>query len=127
MREVYAALGTRSFRLAAMGLRALLEEVMNSKLGDIGGFDQKMEAMVKGGLLSEFQKEVLDPTLELGHAAIHRGHQPSGQQIQAALVVVESLLNLMFVQSKAIESIKEGVEPRQRKVKAAIQDKNAPP
>lgn len=97
-----------------MGLRALMDELMNNTVGDIGGFEAKVKKMIADGFLSKFQKEVLDPTLELGHAAIHRGHQPSGNQIDAALGIVQGLLELFYVQKKAVEKLKTGVKPRQQ-------------
>jgi hypothetical protein len=97
-----------------MGLRALLEDLMTHRLGDIGGFDDKVKRMVSDGDLSKVQKQVLDPTLELGHAATHRGHLPSASQLEAALSVVESLLQLFFVQSQLVDELKAGVKPRQR-------------
>jgi hypothetical protein len=96
-----------------MGLRALMDELMTNTLGDIGGFDVKVKRMVADGFLSKVQKDVLDPTLEFGHAAIHRGHQPSGSQTDAALGIVEGLLNLFYVQSKVVAKLKAGVKPRQ--------------
>lgn len=129
--EVYTALRSRSYRLVAMGLRALMDELMNNTIGDVGGFEAKVKRMVADGYLSRFQKEVLDPTLELGHAAIHRGHQPSGNQIDAALGIVQGLLELFYVQKKAVEKLKTGVKPRQQqkpadKVDAAKDGKQQP-
>lgn len=113
--EIYTALQSKSFRLVAMGLRALMDELLNHTIGDIGGFEKKVDKMVADGFLSKLQKEVLDPTLELGHAAIHRGHTPSSSQVDAALSIVESLLELFYVQKLAIDRLKAGVKPRQMK------------
>lgn len=110
--EVFTALQNRSYRLVAMGLRALMDALMNVTIGDCGGFEEKIEEMISEGLLSNVQKEVLEPTLELGHAAIHRGHAPTGNQVDAALGVVMSMLELFFVQKKAVATIVKGIQPR---------------
>jgi hypothetical protein len=110
--EVYVALETRSYRLAAMGLRTLLDDLMVDKVGDIGEYKVKVNKMVEGGYLSEVQRDVLNPTVDLGHAAIHRGHQPTGGQLDAALNIVEGMLHLFYVQSKAVGDLTAGVPPR---------------
>ncbi len=119
VRETYQALNQFSYRLVAMGLRAIMEALMNEKVKDIGGFEQKVEAMCKQGFLSETQRLVVEPTLELGHAAIHRGHRPNHGQIEAAVGVVESLLHLFYVQATVVKKLKDGVKPRKRRKKAA--------
>ena len=121
--EVYSAIQTRSYRLAAMGLRALMDELMTQTVGDIGGFDEKVKKMVSEGNLSKVQKSVLDPTLELGHAATHRSHRPSGPQLDAALAIVEGMLHLFCIQTQVVDKLKAGVKPRQPRQKLKADSK----
>lgn len=126
LREVYEAGSVKCYRLAAMGVRALVEEVMNIRVSDIGGFDQKMDQMVKVGDLSSVQRAVLEPTVELGHAAIHRGHKPDRAQLVAALGVVEGLLELFFVQEKVVATLTKNVKPRVKPKKVKKTGQNQP-
>jgi hypothetical protein len=71
--EVYTALHANSRRLALMGARTLVDLYLNAKIGDIGGFAQKMTELESQGLISKPNKEHLDAALEAGHAAAHRG------------------------------------------------------
>ena len=45
--EVYQAVDGGQFRLAAMGIRALLEQVMIAKVGDHRTFNEKLDAFQK--------------------------------------------------------------------------------
>ncbi|MCP4486715.1 MAG: DUF4145 domain-containing protein [Gammaproteobacteria bacterium] len=75
--EIYTALHNDSRRLATMGARALLEHIMVSKVGDKGTFAKNLDAFHMQGFLSLKQREIIEPILEAGHAAIHRGFDPS--------------------------------------------------
>jgi len=123
--EVFIALQNRSFRLVAMGLRALMDALMNATIGDCGGFEEKIKEMIDAGLLSKVQMEVLEPTLELGHAATHRGHAPTGNQVEAALGVVMSMLELFFVQKNSVTTILKGIKPRAKVPKPSKAPKSA--
>ena len=53
MMEVYQAVDGGQHRLAAMGIRALLEQVMIfKKVGDLKTFDMKLDAFQTGGFIS---------------------------------------------------------------------------
>src|SRR6266567_5932439 len=50
--EIYQAIAGGQHRLAAMGIRALLEQVMIAKVGDLNTFDEKLDAFQAGGYVS---------------------------------------------------------------------------
>jgi hypothetical protein len=75
--EVYVALQNDQPNLAAMGIRALLEQIMVTKCGDRGTFNKNLDAFQTDGYVSPVQRERLETVLEVGHAAIHRGYKPS--------------------------------------------------
>lgn len=105
LKETYAALHAGSNRLATMGARSLVDLFMISMLGDIGGFEQKLEELVTKGLLSKQNKVVLEAALEAGHAVIHRGHSPAADDVSVVLDIVENLLQTMVLtqQSKKLK------------------------
>src|SRR5260370_4677386 len=72
MSEIYTAVQNDSRRLAAMGIRAALEQVMIDKVSDQGRFAANVDALQKKGYLSTRQALVLSSILDAGHATIHR-------------------------------------------------------
>jgi hypothetical protein len=89
--EVYATVAGGQYRLAAMGIRALLEQVMILKVGDLRTFDMKLDAFQEG-YISLLQRDALRATLDLGDAAMHRAHRPSENDLMLALNIVEGVL-----------------------------------
>ena len=53
MMEVYQAVAGGQYRLAAMGIRALLEQVMIQKVGGLKTFDMKLDAFQNGGFIRQ--------------------------------------------------------------------------
>lgn len=92
LKEVYLALHADSRRLALMGARTLVDLYMSEKLGDIGGFSQKIKKLETDGLISKPNKAVLDAALEVGHAATHRGHKARANEVNQVIDIVENLL-----------------------------------
>src|SRR5258708_15116189 len=74
--EIYTALQNNSRRLAAMGVRALLEHIMIDKVRDRGTFRGNIQAFHGAGYLSPKTRDNLEAILLVGHAAMHRGLNP---------------------------------------------------
>lgn len=100
-REVYAALHADSRTLAMMGVRAILDLYIVNRIGDVGTFLEKLKAMEDKGHLSPQQVKHLDAALNAGHAAAHRGHVPTIGELEAAMDIVENLLQLDLLDSSA--------------------------
>jgi hypothetical protein len=66
--EIYKAPGGGHHRLAAMGIRALLEQVMVIKVCDHGYFGENLGAFCEKGFILRIQRDVLSTVLDLGHA-----------------------------------------------------------
>ncbi|WP_409313700.1 DUF4145 domain-containing protein [Pseudomonas putida] len=115
MAEIYSALHANSRRLAMMGARTIVDMYMNHVVGDIGGFIQKLNQLVKAGHLGKLDKEVLEAALEAGHAASHRGHLPSSADLNHVMDIVENLLQKHALAKSAV-ALKMKTPPR---VKAA--------
>jgi hypothetical protein len=101
LQEVYAALHADSRSLAMMGARAILDLYIVDRIGDVGTFREKLKAMEDKGHLSPHQVKLLDAALNAGHAAAHRGHIPSSDELAAAMDIVENLLQLDLLASSA--------------------------
>lgn len=114
LHEIYTALHNNSRRLAVMGARALLEHVMVSKVGDQGTFVKNLDKFQAEGFLSQRQREIIEPILEAGHAAIHRGFDPSEEDVATVIEVTESLVETTYVHTEKASKLKTRVPGRGR-------------
>jgi hypothetical protein len=109
---VAAAADARS--VAAMGLRAIIDRVCDDKVGDVGGFDKKLGALVAGEFISSRERDILLAALETAHAAAHRAHRPSTDELSRLLDIVEHLLQGIHVLPDAAEELKKTAPKRQK-------------
>lgn len=95
--EVYQALAMGSCRLAAMGIRALVEQIMVDQVGDRGAFKPTIEAFFAEGYIAPRQQAAFETVLiEAGHAAMHRGFNPEPEMIETLLDIVEPLIDEIY-------------------------------
>lgn len=114
LKEIYSALYNDSRRLAVMGIRALIEHLMITEVEDKGTFRRNLEAFQEAGYLSTRQREIIEPILEAGHAAIHRGFHPSADDVITVVEITESLIETIYVHSVKAEKLRQRVPQRQR-------------
>jgi hypothetical protein len=112
MHEIYQAIDGGQHRLAAMGIRALLEQIMRAKIGDNGSFPEKMQRLQDKGYISLIQRDAMRETIEVGHAAMHRAFAPSEQELNKALDIVEGIMAAIFDHSEAALTLAKRVPPR---------------
>lgn len=112
MMEVYQAVDGGQNRLAAMGIRALLEQVMIQKIGDLQGFNTKLDAFQKAGFISAIQRDAMRATLDVGDAAMHRGFVPTEKDLTLALDIVEGVLAPIYEHQTEAEKMADRVPPR---------------
>jgi hypothetical protein len=112
LREIYAAVDGGQHRLAAMGIRALLEQIMIAKIGDFGGFDKKLDAFQEAGFISSVQRDAMRTTLDVGDAAVHRAFVPEFATLNTCLDIVEGVMSVIYSHRKEAERIKKVVPPR---------------
>ncbi len=112
LKEIYQAVHGGQYRLAAMGIRALLEQVMVTKVGDVGGFDKKLDAFQKAGFISLIQRDAMRATLDVGDAAMHRAFRPDERELQTALDITEGVMAAIYSHQKAAEKLGDRVPPR---------------
>ena len=116
LNEVYTALHSDSRRLALMGARTVIDMFVLDKIGDVGTFKQKLQALVENGYLGSQQRDILDVALDAGNAAAHRGYKPSPEVLNHVIDVVESLVQ-SYALEKASKSVKEAIPSRTRVTK----------
>lgn len=105
MREIYDALAAKSYRLAVMGARTLIDLYLTEAIGNHGTFDVRLDRLVQDGHLGKNSKDTLAAALEAGSAAAHRGHKPDIDDLKDVLDITEHLL-----QSKVLKDAGEALE-----------------
>jgi hypothetical protein len=110
--EIYQAVYGEQYRLAAMGIRALLEQIMVSKVGDLGSFEKQLDAFEEAGYISFIQRDAMKATLEVGHAAMHRAYKPTEEDVKLALDVVEGIMAPLYHYQRKAEHMADRVPPR---------------
>jgi Domain of unknown function (DUF4145) len=112
LKEIYAAVDGGQRRLAAMGIRALLEQVMIMKIGDIGGFEKKLDAFQNKGFISLVQRDAMRTTLDLGDAAMHRAFAPDWDDLNTALDISEGVMAAIYAHPPASTKLGDRVPRR---------------
>lgn len=115
--EIYVALHNGQRALAAMGIRALLENVMIEKVGDQRTFGANLREFEVKGYVSRIQRERLETILEAGHAAMHRLYKPSKEDLVTLVDIAESIVESIYIHGSKIERLKNAIPPRAEKGK----------
>lgn len=118
--EIYVALRSGSLRLAVMGIRALLEQVMIDKVGDHKTFKANLDAFEKEGFVSKAQRSVLEPVIEAGHATMHRSFKPTTEDVGHLMDVTESVVESVYINAHRALAISKRVPARGTKSPAKL-------
>jgi Domain of unknown function (DUF4145) len=110
--EIYQAVGAGQYRLAVMGIRALLEQVMISNVGDQGSFERNLNIFCERGYISIKQRDSMNDILDAGHATIHRRFNPKESDVSTGLDITENVLAAIYVHGEAAASVADRVPPR---------------
>ena len=112
LHETYQAVHGGQYRLAAMGVRALLEQIMVSKVGDQNSFERQLDKFEEAGYISLIQRDAMKATLEVGHAAMHRAYEPTEEDVKLALDIVEGIMAPLYHHQTKVERMADRVPPR---------------
>ena len=115
--EVYSAMHGNNLRLAAMGARALIDMTILASVEDKGTFRDKLNAMVQEKHLAERDISTLMIALDTGSAASHRGHNPTFDDLDKVMDIVEHLLEQVFYLQGLEDKLKDSVPPRKTESK----------
>ncbi len=126
--EIYAALGLKSFSLAAMGIRTIVDYIVTSKSGEESPFPIKVKRLLDSGEISELHSDSLIAAFEMGSATDHRGHRPSESDTFLMLDIAEALIVRFYIapirakhQAEAAARMKERIPARQKKATKNVQ------
>lgn len=110
LEEIYVALHNNSLRLAAMGVRALLEFMMIDKVGDRGSIRENIKAFFEAGYVAPVDQETFRSKLiEAGHAAMHRGYKPNATDLGTLLDLTESLIASIYVHPERTQGLEKRI------------------
>jgi hypothetical protein len=110
--EAYGALSIGAVRLAAMGVRAILEHVAITVVGDQGSFKKNIQVLATAGHISTKSVDIVMSALEVGSAAIHRGYCPDLKDIRDVCAIVENVVEGVHIVPKSGERLKASTPPR---------------
>lgn len=115
IKEIYIALRNQSLRLAVMGIRALLEQIMIDKIGDQGTFKGNLNAFEAKGFVSRSQRTVLEPVIEAGHATMHRAFKPTTADVGRLIDITESIIESIYINEHRASELSKSVPPKSKK------------
>lgn len=115
LQEIYVAFYQGLSRLAAMGIRSLIEKMMISKTGDLGSFDKHISEFARLGYVSDIQRTRLEAILDIGHATIHRKYSPTSDDIHTLLDVTEHIVEAMYVHGEKVAELRKNIPSRRRR------------
>jgi len=110
--ELYSAAHEGQQRLVAMAVRAAVDHVMTRELGDIGGFERKLETMVEQEHISEKQKEMLEVVIDAASATQHRGYRPPFDLLRQMVNVMEYMIYQYYIAGPMLKVLKIQIPPR---------------
>ena len=111
MTEIYAALADDSRKLAVMGARTILDIVMAQKVGRLGTFQSRLEALEAKGFIGKANREVLKAALDTGSLPAHGAYAPTPDIVNEIMDIIENLLQAVYILPKSLKRIK-GSTPR---------------
>lgn len=106
-KETHAALCTKLKILAGVGIRILVESVCAEELAKGQNLKEKIYDLVKKGLLTKRNADVLQRTRFLGNRAAHEMKASSNAELDVAFDIVENLLETVYIIPKKAERLKD--------------------
>jgi hypothetical protein len=105
--ETIIAFNAGAFILAGGGLRAIVEAICIDRKVSGGDLQKKIDDLVTKGLLAKPQADLLHEERYIGNAALHEILPPAKQEIEDGLVIVEGLMNTIYVLPLRAERLKK--------------------
>lgn len=108
--EIYTALYADSKRLAMMGLRTVIDLFIARKLDDSPNFTQGLQRLLEQNYITVRDKEIIKAAIDAGHASVHRMHNPTSEQLNTVIDIVENLIQFDLLSASA-ESLRKETPP----------------
>jgi hypothetical protein len=95
-----------------MIMRAILEHMMIDRVGDNGTFTQNLNAFEREGYIGKKQVKVVESTLEVGHASIHRSYTPYKDDLITLTDILETILKTIYIHGPQTEELDKRIPKR---------------
>lgn len=120
--EIYSALHADSRSLAMMGLRTLIDLFISRKLEDSPRFEEGLKELVRQNYVTQESSKIIEAAVEAGHAAAHRAHKPTAEQLNAVIDIVENLIqhDLLTESAEVLRRTTPSRPPRKKKIKKVV-------
>jgi hypothetical protein len=89
-----------------VGIRALVEAVCSAESAKGRTLENKIDDLVKKGILTAKNAQILHRTRLLGNRAAHEIEAPSDPELDVAFDIVENLLETVYIIPKKAERLK---------------------
>ena len=111
--EVYAAYQSSGLRLCALGIRALVEAIMIEQVKDEGSLGENINKFFEMGFVAPKSQEMFKSKLiEVGNAAMHRGYNPTIDDIKFLLDITEGFVESIYIHPKKAKEVGDRIPPR---------------
>ena len=105
--ETIIAFNAGALTLAGGGLRTIVEAICIDRKVSGHNLQEKIDDLVTKGLLAKPQADLLHEERYIGNAALHEILPPAKQEIEDGLVIVEGLMNTIYVLPLRAERLKK--------------------
>jgi hypothetical protein len=112
LHETRETINNDLFSLAAMGIRSTIEQTIIDRVGDQGSFIKNVDEFVRAGYLSVRERNALEALLEAGHAATHRGWQPTERDILTLWEITEHVVDGVYVHQEQASELEKRLPMR---------------
>jgi hypothetical protein len=110
--EIDSALSNKLEALPTIGLRTLLETIMVEKIGDIGGFAEKVKRFTEDGYVTPKMSEALSHVLNAGNASAHRAYFPSREDLITCVELVKHLMHGIYILRPSTQKVADNTPKR---------------
>jgi len=104
-RETHGAICARLNILAGIGIRSLVEAMCFEKFAVGSNLEQKIDDLMRKGVITKDSSETLHQTRLLGNASAHQITPPTDEELEIAMDIVENLLKTIYVISKKAQKL----------------------
>lgn len=115
LNEVHIALDNSLFRLASAGTRTAIDRLIIDKIGDVGGFEKKVEELVSKSIIDDEEQEFLLALIDAGSASIHRNFNPDEDSIKHMMDILEKIFFKVCIELKEKQALREKAEALRKK------------
>jgi len=124
LKDIYAAVGLKSYSLAAMGARAIIDVIITAEAGEERTFKRKLQRLVEKSKIDKSRADVIHAAFDAGSATAHRGHKPEEADVFSLLTIMESLLYQFRIQpQREWQQAKDAEKLKQRTPQRVAQEK----